>query len=85
MAYFLKKTKRKNGLYLQIYESFYNPLKKETSHRNYQNLGNINNLISDDIPDPIAHYKGVVKELNVQRKIELQNAKVQKSYSVNAL
>ena len=25
MAYFLKKTKTKNDIYLQIYESFYNP------------------------------------------------------------
>ena len=26
MAYFLKKTKNKKGLYLQIYESFYDPV-----------------------------------------------------------
>ena len=30
MAYFLKKTKNKKGLYLQIYESFYDP---ERGHR----------------------------------------------------
>lgn len=78
MAYFLKKTQRKNGLYLQIYESFYNPDKKETSHRTFQNLGNINYLITNDIPDPISHYKDVVNKMNIQRKTELQKDKVKK-------
>lgn len=32
MAYFLKKTNLKKGLYLQIYESFYDPVKKNTAH-----------------------------------------------------
>jgi hypothetical protein len=31
MAYFLKKTNLKKGLYLQIYESFYDRNKKETA------------------------------------------------------
>ena len=32
MAYFLKKTKNKKGLYLQIYESFYDPERGHTDH-----------------------------------------------------
>ena len=36
MAYFLKKTKTKNDIYLQIYESFYDPERKETAHRSYR-------------------------------------------------
>lgn len=78
MAYFLKKTNRKNGLYLQIYESFYNSEKKETSHKCFQNLGNINNLISVDIPDPISYFKIYVDELNQKRKTELEVDKIKK-------
>ena len=35
MAYFLKKTKNKKGLYLQIYESFYDPERGHTAHKSY--------------------------------------------------
>ena len=33
MAYFLKKTKQQNRIYLAIYESFYSPEVKGTKHR----------------------------------------------------
>jgi len=36
MAYFLKKSNLKKGTYLQIYESFYDPRKKNTAHRSYK-------------------------------------------------
>jgi len=39
MAYFLKKSNFKKGLYLQIYESFYDPGKKDTAHRSHKALG----------------------------------------------
>jgi len=31
MAYFLKKSTNKKGLYLQIYESFYDPARRQTA------------------------------------------------------
>lgn len=36
MAYFLKKSNLKKGTYLQIYESFYDSAKKQTSHRSHK-------------------------------------------------
>lgn len=38
MAYFLKKTKNKKGIYLQIYESYYDPERKGGAHRSYNQL-----------------------------------------------
>ena len=70
MAYFLKKSNLKKGVYLQIYESFYNPEKRQTCHRSYKALGYVNDLKTDVIPDPVTHYKQVVEEMNQERKKE---------------
>jgi len=71
MAYFLKKTKNKKGTYLQIYESYYDPNRKSGAHRSYRPIGYLEDLISEDMPDPIAFYQNEVKELNDQRKHNL--------------
>jgi transposase len=68
MAYFLKKSKLKRGTYLQIYESFYNPEKKGTSHKSYKALGYVDDLINSGIPDPIAYYTEVVAQMNMEAK-----------------
>lgn len=70
MAYFLKKSNLKKGVYLQIYESFYNPERRQTCHRSYKALGYVNDLKTDEIPDPVTHYKQVVEEMNQERKKE---------------
>lgn len=64
MSYFLKKTTPSSkGVYLQIYESNYIPGKGKRNH-SYKALGYVCDLISDDMPDPISHYQGVVQSLN---------------------
>lgn len=68
MAYFLKKTKLKGRTYLAIYESFYNPEKKETAHKCYKSLGSIQALIESGIEDPIAHFQKEVDYLNKKKK-----------------
>ena len=68
MAYFLKKSKLKKGLYLQIYESFYNPQKGQTAHRSYKAIGYENELKEKGIEDPIAYYQHEVDRLNSERK-----------------
>jgi len=72
MAYFLKKSNFKKGLYLQIYESFYDPGKKDTAHRSHKALGYADALISSGIKDPISYYKNVVAEMNAENKIAKQ-------------
>ena len=68
MAFFLKKSNLKNGLYLQIYESFYNPDKKGTSHRSHKSLGYAESLVEASIDDPVAHFSAIVKQMNAEAK-----------------
>lgn len=76
MAYFLKKSNLKKGTYLQIYESFYDPSRKQTAHKSYKALGYVNDLIEKGIEDPIAYYKNEVAALNAARREEKQKDKV---------
>ena len=64
MKYFLKKSKLKNGIYLQIYESYYDAKKKYGAHRSYKALGYVEKLKAQGIEDPIAFYTEEVKRLN---------------------
>jgi transposase len=68
MAYFLKKSNLKKGVYLQIYESFYNPDKKETAHKSYKAIGYVQDLIDAGISDPIAYYSDIVAQMNTEAK-----------------
>ena len=66
MAYFLKKSNLKKGTYLQIYESFYDPERKNTAHRSYKAIGYVHELIHNGIEDPISFCKEEVSRLNQQ-------------------
>jgi len=68
MAYFLKKSNLKKGIYLQIYESFYNREKKETAHQSYRAIGYVQDLIDSGLSDPIAYYSNVVAQMNIETK-----------------
>ena len=62
MAYFLRKEKKKKGTYLQMYESFWDKDKKQPRTRNVKSFGYVEDLISDEISDPIKFYSDYVKE-----------------------
>ena len=83
MAYFLKKSKQQNRVYLSIYESFYSPETNGTKHRCYKSLGNTDKLIASGIEDPIAYYQDVVNQLNESRKVELQSKKRKRTSKTN--
>lgn len=76
MAYFLKKSNTKKGVYLQIYESYRNKEKQETSHRAIKSIGYVNDLTSDKIPDPISYYKAKVRRMNEKRKKEMEESRI---------
>jgi len=76
MAYFLKKSNLKKGLYLQIYESFYDPDRKQTAHRSYKALGYVDELIQKGINDPISYYQDEVSELNKKIREEKDSARI---------
>lgn len=67
MAYFLKKTKTKYDIYLQIYESFYDPKRKGSAHRSVRPIGYVKKLIASGIEDPIAYFKDEVNRMNAER------------------
>ena len=68
MAYFLKRSNLNKGLYLQIYESFYDPRKKQTAHRSYKAIGYADALIASGIADPVTYYSDVVRRMNEEVK-----------------
>ena len=76
MAYFLKKSNTKKGVYLQIYESYRNKEKKETSHRAVKSIGYVSELTCEKIPDPIAYYRAEVKGMNEKRKREMEASRI---------
>ena len=78
MAYFLKKSTNKKGLYLQIYESFYDPTKKQTAHRSIKAIGYEHELRDQGFDDPIAFWQQQVKDMNAQRDIEKIKNRVRK-------
>lgn len=80
MAYFLKKTNNKKGIYLQIYESFYDPQRGHTAHRSYKPIGYVHELIESGIDDPVSFFQEEVLMLN-QKRNEEKNAAKEKQIS----
>lgn len=78
MAYFLKKTKNKKGIYLQIYESYYDPERKGGAHRSYKPIGYVHELQANGMEDPIAVFGEKVQKLNQEYKKKKQAEKERK-------
>ena len=68
MAYFLRKENRKNGVYLQMYENYWDKKLKQARSRHICSFGFVHELVSDDIPDPVAYYTEVVNQKENERK-----------------
>ena len=81
MAYFLRKEKKKKGTYLQMYESFWDKDKKQPRTRNVKSFGYVEDLISDDIPDPIKFYSDYIKEQNENRTKALSEESRPRAFS----
>jgi len=67
MAYFLRQEKKNKGTYLQMYESYWDKDKKQPRSRSIAAFGYVEDLISDEIPDPLAYYKEFVRQKNEER------------------
>lgn len=67
MAYYLRKENKKKGIYLQMYESHWDKEKKQPRSKSVMAFGYVQDLISDEIPDPIAYYTDFVAEKNKER------------------
>lgn len=78
MAYFLKRTNTKKGLYLQIYESFYDPARRQTCHRSVRALGYEAELREAGVADPVAHFRAEVDAMNAERRAERDAARARR-------
>lgn len=58
-------------VYLQMYDSFWDKEKKESRTKSVMAFGYVDELISDEIPDPVAYYKDYVKRKNEERAASL--------------
>ena len=67
MAYFIRQEKKKNRVYLQMYENYWDKEKKQARSRHIETFGYVDELISDDIPDPIAYFKAYAKKKEEER------------------
>lgn len=57
MSYFLKKTRKKEGVYLQIYESVYDPAIGNTVRRSHRAVGYVHELQDKGIGDPVECFQ----------------------------
>ena len=67
MAYFLRQEKKRKGTYLQMYESYWDKEKKSPRSRYIKAFGYVDDLVSDEVPDPVAFYRDYVKKENEKR------------------
>lgn len=67
MAYFLRQEKKKKGTYLQMYDSYWDKEKKESRTKSVMAFGYVEELISDELPDPVTYYKDFVTKKNEER------------------
>lgn len=78
MAYFLKKSKNKKGIYLQCYESFYDRSRNQTVHKSHGAYGYVHELMAQGIPDPISYYQKEIDQLNDEAKSKNARSKDKK-------
>ena len=71
MAYFLRQEKKKKGLYLQMYDSYWDKEMKQSRTKNVMAFGYVEDLISEEMPNPVAYYKAFVKQKNEERAAAL--------------
>lgn len=62
MAYFLRQEKKKKETYLQMYDSYWDKEKKESRTKSVMAFGYAEELISDEIPDPVAYCRATFYE-----------------------
>lgn len=78
MAYYLRITNKNKGKYLQIYETFRVKETKTVKAKCFESLGYEEDLKTDEIKNPIEHYKKYVKQLNADKELKKLISKTEK-------
>lgn len=81
MAYYLRQDKKKKGIYLQMYEAYWDKEKKQPRSRNVESFGYVSDLISDEIVDPISYYQEYVKKRNDEHETFIANSTRPRAFS----
>ena len=74
MGYFLRKDNKKNGIYLQMYETYWDKDRKQPRSKCIKSFGYVDDLKSDAIPDPLTYYKEYVAEEEKKRLAALSDS-----------
>lgn len=74
MTYILRQDKKKKGIYLQMYDRFWDRDLKQARYNHIQSFGYVEELKSDIIPDPIAYFQAYVEEEERKRRDALSEA-----------
>lgn len=74
MGYFLRKDKKKKGVYLQMYETYWDRERKQARTRCVRSFGYVDELKSESIPDPVSYYKELVAVEEKKRLSDLNDA-----------
>ena len=67
MTYYLRQDKKKRGIYLQMYDRYWDKEKKQARSKSIQAFGYLEDLISDEMPDPVVYYQEYVRMKNEER------------------
>ncbi|HOA80701.1 MAG TPA: IS1634 family transposase [Defluviitaleaceae bacterium] len=67
MAFRLDISERKKGTYLKIEKKYWDKEKKQARTKHHETLGYLHDL-QNQYPDPIAHFKQVVEQMNIEEK-----------------
>ncbi len=70
MAYHLRKTKKNNDIYLQIYSSYWDKEKNQPRNKYVESIGFVSWLKEKGINDPVAYAEEKVNKLNKESKEE---------------
>ena len=74
MGYFLRKDKKKKGVYLQMYETYWDRERKQARTRCVRSFGYVDELKSESIPDPVSYYRELVAEEEKNRLSALNDS-----------
>ena len=66
MTYYLRKSNRSKGIYLQMYDRYWDSDRKQCRQKHIRSFGYVDDLASDEIPDPVSYFQHYVDEKNAE-------------------
>ena len=70
MSYFLRMDKKKKGVYLQMYDRYWDPKIKQARTKSVEAFGYVDDLKDKGIEDPVAYYREYVRMENEKKSDE---------------